>query len=306
MVLLLVLAVFYPVCLWGDEKRVPDENSLVGAAQPDVAKGEDVAKAETAAKREVVYPAKTKDSYKVDPKWKLIWSDEFEGDELNLKNWTRQVLPKPYNEEWQQYFDREENSFVKDGYLVIKAIHTSDVHADKQYTSGRLHTGGKHSWKYGKIAARIQLPHGRGIWPAFWMLGDDVTEIGGKTPWPKCGEIDILELYGTKDDAVVEANLHYDDNGHEHVGAASFKLKQGIFADNFHVFEIEWTKEKMTWLVDGHAYHSVDITAEVMSEFHANQYILLNIAVGGTHAGRPDQTTPFPAQMYVDWVRVYQ
>ena len=254
----------------------------------------------------VVYPAKNEDPYEVDSKWKLVWADEFEGDELNLDNWTRQVLPDPYNEEWQQYFDRKENSFVKDGYLVIKAIHTSDVHGDKQYTSGRLHTGGKHSWKYGKIAARIQLPHGKGIWPAFWMLGDDITEIGGKTPWPKCGEIDILELYGTRDDAVVEANLHYDDDGHKHVGAASFKLKQGIFADNFHVFEVEWTKEKMTWLVDGHAYHSVDITAEAMNEFHASQYILLNIAVGGTHAGRPDQTTPFPAQMYVDWVRVYQ
>lgn len=258
------------------------------------------------AKMEVVYPATNKDTYEVDPKWKLVWADEFAGDELNLENWTRQVLPEPYNDEWQQYFDHKENSFVKDGHLVIKAIHTSEEHGNNQYTSGRLHTGGKHSWKYGKIAARIQLPHGKGIWPAFWMLGDDIDEIGGKTPWPKCGEIDIVELWGTRDDAVVEGNLHYDDDGHKQSGATAFKLDQGIFADNFHVFEIEWTKEQITWLVDGKAYHTVEIADDALNEFHAKQYILLNIAVGGKDAGRPDETTPFPAQMYVDWVRVYQ
>lgn len=291
---LLVATTLCSLDLWSDDGVVHSGNGQVGTV--DV----------TEANVKIVYPAKNKDTYEVDSKWKLVWADEFKGDELNLDNWTRQVLPDPYNEEWQQYGDDPKNSFVKDGYLVIKAIHTSDIHADKQYTSARLHTGGNHSWKYGKIAARIQLPYGEGIWPAFWMLGDDITEIGGKTPWPQCGEIDILELYGFRDDAVVEGNLHYDDDGHKMVGAKAFKLKQGIFADNFHVFEIEWNKEKITWLVDGKAYHSVDITDEAMNEFHAKQYILLNIAVGGTHAGRPDETTPFPSQMYVDWVRVYQ
>jgi beta-glucanase (GH16 family) len=275
--------------LYADDAEMASEQERTGASEMSVS-----------------YPAKNEDDYRVDEKWKLVWSDEFEGDTLNPKNWTRQILPAPYNDEWQQYFDHEENSFVKDGFLVIKAIHTSDKHGDNQYTSGRLHTGGKHSWKYGKIAARIQLPHGKGIWPAFWMLGDDIDEIGGSTPWPKCGEIDILELYGFRDDAVVEANIHFDDDGHKMLGPKSFKLKEGIFADKFHVFEIEWTNEKITWLVDGEAYYTVDITDETLSEFHAKQYILLNIAVGGTHAGRPDETTPFPALMYVDWVRVYK
>jgi len=286
---LLVLATLCPSNLLGQEEAGKSEGSQAKVA-----------------KMEVVYPAKNKDTFKVDSKWKLVWSDEFEGDELNLKNWTRQVLLKPYNDEWQQYLDHKVNSFVKDGCLVIKAIHTSEEHGKAQYTSGRLHTGGKHSWKYGKIAARIQLPHGKGIWPAFWMLGDDITELGGKTPWPKCGEIDIFELYGTRSDSVVESNLHYDDEGHKQFDATSFKLEQGIFADNFHVFEIEWTKEKITWLVDGKAYHTVEITDDAMNEFHTKQYILLNLAVGGEHAGRPDETTPFPAQMYVDWVRVYK
>lgn len=265
------------------------------------------AEAKTAVdKKQVIYPAKNPDTYKVSSEWTLVWADEFTGKELNLKNWTRQILPEPYNKEWQQYFDRKENSYIENGNLVLKAIHHGDKHGDKQYTSARLHTGGKHSWKYGKIAARIQLPYGQGMWPAFWMLGSDISEIGGNTPWPRCGEIDILELYGSRDDAVVEANLHYDDDGHKMSGAKPFKLSKGIFADKFHVFEIEWDEEKIVWLIDGKKYCEEKITSKDRDEFHRDFYILLNIAVGGEHAGRPNDTTPFPAYMYVDWVRVYQ
>ena len=260
----------------------------------------------TAADREIVYPAKNPDQYKAGDEWKLVWADEFEGQELNLENWTRQIMPEPFNDEWQQYFDREENAYVQDGCLVLKAIHTSQEHGDDQYTSARLHTGGKQEFKYGKIAARIQLPYGKGIWPAFWMLGADIDEIGGKTPWPKCGEIDILELYGSRDDGVVEANLHYHDDGHKMTGARAYHLEEGIFAENFHVFELEWNEEKMVWYVDGEAYCEVDITSPGMREFHDKFYILLNIAVGSKWAGRPDDSTPFPTRMYVDWVRVYQ
>ena len=252
------------------------------------------------------YPASNPDGYELQGKWKLVWSDEFNGRELNPDNWTRQVLPDPFNDEWQQYFDREENAYVRDGYLVIKAIHTGKEHGKDQYTSGRLHTGGKQEWKYGRIAARIQLPYGQGIWPAFWMLGANIDEIGGAVAWPRCGEIDILEMYGSRDDGVVEANLHYEDAGHKMLGTKSFHLKEGIFADRFHVFEIEWNRESITWFVDGIAYCEADISANQMSEFHEKFYLLLNIAVGGAGAGRPDATTPFPARMYVDWVRVYQ
>ena len=252
------------------------------------------------------YPASNPDDYQAGDDWKLIWADEFNEDALNLNNWTRQIMPDPFNDEWQQYFDRKENAYVADGYLVLRAIHNSDVHGDNQYTSARLHTGGKQTWQYGRIAARIQLPFGQGIWPAFWMLGADVSEIGGSTPWPKCGEIDILELYGTRDDAVVEACLHYDDDGHRMSGAVPYRLNKGIFAEQFHVFEIEWNEQEIIWYVDGQPYSTVSITDETMEEFHGPFYILLNIAVGGTAAGRPDDSTPFPALMYVDWVRVYQ
>jgi beta-glucanase (GH16 family) len=140
------------------------------------------------------------------------------------------------------------------------------------------------------------------------MLGANIDENGGDTPWPQCGEIDILELYGTKDDAVVEANLHYagTDGKHAMMGAVDYKLKEGIFADDFHIFELVWDEKRISWLVDGEQYASTSIEGEERNEFHREHFILLNLAVGGTYAGRPDETTPFPQRMYVDWVRVYE
>ncbi|GAB5410438.1 MAG: hypothetical protein BalsKO_28030 [Balneolaceae bacterium] len=244
-----------------------------------------------------------------DAGWKLIWEDNFEGDTLNLDNWNRQVVEAGrFNDEWQRYTDSEENSYVENGNLVIKAIHEGDTHGMNRYTSARLNTAGKQSWKYGKISARIKLPFGEGMWPAFWMLGTNIDENGGNTPWPASGEIDILELYGSKDDANIEANFHYADEDGEHamLGQKHFKLKEGIFADDYHVFELEWDAEEISWLVDGEKYATADITDDVYSEFHEEFFLLLNIACGGTWSGRPDETTTFPQYMYVDWVRVYQ
>ncbi len=239
----------------------------------------------------------------------LVWSDEFKGPTLNEDNWNYQVEKAGrFNEEWQRYVHSTDNAYIEDDCLVIEAIHAGNAHSHDQYTSARLNTAGKQSWKYGKIAARMKLPHGKGIWPAFWMLGANIDENGGDTPWPQCGEIDILELYGTEDDGVVEANIHYADKKGEHtqMGAKSFKLDSGKFADEFHIFELEWTKDHMIWSVDGEEYTRVDISTKEYASFHKEFFFLLNIAVGGTYAGRPDETTPFPQRMYVDWIRVYQ
>lgn len=249
------------------------------------------------------------DTYRPGENWKLVWSDEFSGEGIDADNWTRQVEEAGrFNEEWQRYTSSSENAYVDNGCLVIKAIHESDSHGMDQYTSARLHTGNKHTFKYGKIAARIQLPHGQGIWPAFWMLGANIDEQGGDTPWPESGEIDILEMYGSKSDAVVEANIHYaDESGaHANMGAESFKLPQGKFADAFHVFELEWDATRLVWRVDGKEFASAPITSPGLTEFHKEFFLLLNVAVGGTHAGRPDSSTSFPQAMYVDWVRVYE
>ncbi len=249
------------------------------------------------------------DSYQPGLDWKLSWSDEFETETIDKNNWNFQVVEAGrFNDEWQRYTDSNENAYIEDNCLVIKAIHEGDVHGIDQYTSARLHTANKQSWKYGKIAARMKLPQGAGIWPAFWMLGTNIDENGGDTSWPQSGEIDILELYGSKDDAVIEANAHYADASGSHgmMGAASFKLEQGTFADEFHIFELEWDATRIAWLVDGEQFASMPITAVELSEFRKEFFILLNVAVGGKYAGRPDSTSTFPQYMYVDWVRVYK
>lgn len=241
--------------------------------------------------------------------WELVWSDEFEGTSIDTDNWNFQVLDAgTFNDEWQRYTNSTNNAYVQNGALVIKAIHETDRHGMDQYTSARLNTAGKQTWKYGKIVGRIKLPYSNGIWPAFWMLGANINENGGDTPWPQCGEIDILELYGSKDNAVVEANLHYADSTESHamMGAAAFELGQGKFADDYHLFELEWDSEKVTWFVDGEHYATQSISSEEFSEFRKDFFILLNIAVGGTWAGRPDENSVFPQFMYVDWLRVYQ
>jgi len=214
--------------------------------------------------------AKT-DVYQPGLNWKLVWADEFKGSSIDTANWSFQVEEAGrFNKEWQRYTNSINNAYISDDCLVIKAIHESDVHGMDQYTSARLHTAKKHSWKYGKIAARIKLPEGKGIWPAFWMLGTNIDENGGDTPWPQSGEIDILELYGSKDDAVVEVNLHYADasNSHANMGAAAYKLKEGKFSDAFHLFELEWDDQKITWFVDGEQVAFFPITSEELSEFH--------------------------------------
>lgn len=196
-----------------------------------------------------VKPATTEDC-NLGNDYQLVWSDEFDGSELDTSNWNRQVEPAGrFNEEWQRYTNSPDNAYIEDNKLVIKAIHEGGEHGMNQYTSGRLNTAGKQSWKYGKIVTRMKLPHGAGMWPAFWMLGDNIDENGGDTPWPFCGEIDILELYGSKDDGVVEANIHYADAAGEHamLDAIHYKLKEGRFADDFHIFELAWDEQQIHW-----------------------------------------------------------
>jgi beta-glucanase (GH16 family) len=241
--------------------------------------------------------------------WNLIWSDEFEGDKLDKSKWNRQVEKAgKFNEEWQRYTKSKKNAYVENNQLVIKAIQKGEKHGHDQYTSARLNTAGKFTFKYGKVAARIKLPKTKGIWPAFWMLGANINENGGDTPWPQCGEIDILELYGSNDPSVVEANIHFSDKygAHDQMGAKSFELEEGTFADQFRIFELEWTQEKVVWSIDGEEYASFSIKGKEFSMFHKEFFFLLNIAVGGIYAGRPDETSEFPEYMYVDWIRVYQ
>ncbi|OGU70156.1 MAG: hypothetical protein A2V93_03745 [Ignavibacteria bacterium RBG_16_34_14] len=234
--------------------------------------------------------------------WQLVWFDEFNETSLDLNSWTREVGGNGWgNNELQYYTDRENNSYLQDGKLIIKAI--KENYGGRSYTSARLKTQNKKFWKYGKIEVRMKLPFGQGIWPAFWMLGQNISSVG----WPACGETDIMEMIGGQGrEKTVYGTAHWDNNGQHAQYGGSYTLPSGTFADDFHNFKIEWNQTFIKWLVDDILYNTINITPASLSEFHQNFFIILNLAVGGNWPGYPDTTTIFPQYLEVDYVRVYQ
>jgi beta-glucanase (GH16 family) len=236
--------------------------------------------------------------------WTLIWGDEFVGPAIDSTNWGYDLGGGGWgNNELETYTST--NAYIQNGELIISAVRQ----ANGSYTSSRLKTQGKRSWKYGKVAARLRLPYGQGIWPAFWMLGDNISSVG----WPKCGETDIMEMIGggeNRDDTTY-GTIHWDqNNSHQSVGSSGRELPDPqFFYQDYHVFEIEWSSSLIIWKLDGVEFFrtSVDITQfPNREEFHQPFFIILNCAVGGNWPGYPDGTTVFPQFMYIDWVRVYQ
>ncbi|MGM0508107.1 MAG: glycoside hydrolase family 16 protein, partial [Fusobacteriota bacterium] len=261
--------------------------------------------------------------------WTLNWSDEFDDGVFDTDTWTRQVMYDPFNNELQQYLDNSSVAYEENGNMVIKADHIEGrpYNQPDSYTSARVisNPGGQSgnsgatgkTFKYGKIAARIKLPGGKGIWPAFWMLGDNISETGGDTGWPQCGEIDILETGSVYDpnygQGTVHGTVHRDPGTesnplgyNEYISAGSYTLPNGeYFKEDFHVFEIEWDENQIIWKLDGVQFGNKDISSDVENEFHKPFYVLFNIAVGGHFTDTPDETTGFPQYMYIDWIRHY-
>jgi beta-glucanase (GH16 family) len=250
------------------------------------------------------------DSY--DPEWELVWSDEFDGDSIDSMNWTYDIGTGSNgwgNRELQYYTERAENARIEDGSLVIEA--RQEAFEGSAYTSARLKTEGLQSFRYGRIEASIRLPEGVGIWPAFWMLGDNFSEVG----WPYSGEIDIVELVGGPEepdsgrgDRVVHGTVHWfdEDQSLKQSSGHAFASSDGAFSEGFHEFAIEWEPEYIHWFVDGERYHSVAISEDSMVEFQRSFFLLLNIAVGGNWPGSPDESTTFPQRMTIDYIRYYQ
>jgi beta-glucanase (GH16 family) len=230
--------------------------------------------------------------------YKLIWSDEFNGASLDQSVWTFETGNNNGwgNSELEYYTNRTENCTIQNGILTVTAAKES--YSGYNYTSARIKTQGKFSVKYGKIEARIKLPYGQGIWPAFWMLGDNINQVS----WPSCGEIDIMELIGGQGrDNTIHGSAHW---GGDYTN--SYSLSSGIFADDFHVFDITWNQKTIVWHVDGISYSTLDITPAALAAFQKSFFIIFNLAVGGNWPGNPDNTTLFPQTMQVDYVRVYQ
>ena len=236
--------------------------------------------------------------------WLLVWSDEFNGESINSENWTYDIGGSGWgNAELQYYTDRPENARIEDGQLVIEARQEEQRIQGREHTSARLKTEGLQSWTYGRIEARIQIPTGQGIWPAFWMLGDNITT----TSWPRCGEIDIMENIGSQP-KIVHGTVHGPGySGANGVGNSYPHPESGAFADDFHLYAVEWEPEELRWYVDDEHYGTVTID-DVPGEWVYDHpfFIILNVAVGGQWPGYPDETTEFPQQMRVDYVRVYE
>ena len=249
----------------------------------------------------------------LDPaKWTLTWSDEFNGPNGSAPNSSKWVLETGGNgwgnQELEYYTRRRKNSFVQDGNLVIKVVAEKYKGHDKitrNYTSARLKTQGKFSQDYGRFEARIKIPRGQGIWPAFWMLGADID----KTQWPACGEIDIMENIG-KEPSLVHGTIHGPGySGGEALGLSYSLPGEGTFADDFHIYAVEWEPKEIRFYVDEHLYETrrpADLPNGAKWVYDHPFFILLNVAVGGSWPGNPDGTSVYPQTMLVDYVRVYQ
>jgi len=244
--------------------------------------------------------------------WNLVWSDEFDGPTgaaIDSRKWSFDVGGNGWgNNELQTYTSRTANAHVRGGRLVIKALKETFTGPDnitRSYTSARVLTKNKFSQVYGRFEARIKIPYGQGIWPAFWMLGDNIDTVR----WPNCGEIDIMENIG-KEPSIVHGTLH----GPGYSGASGISAAYTIsgsqkVSDKFHTFAVEWGPNVIRFYVDDLLYKTrtpADLPAGTSWVFDRPFFIILNVAVGGGWPGNPDATTVFPQQMLVDYVRVYQ
>lgn len=246
----------------------------------------------------------TDSKQKVITKTQLVMSDEFNVDGApNPILWSNNIGTGSDgwgNKELQYYTDRSENIVVKDGMLKITALKAP--YMGSFYTSARILTKGKFEQKYGRFEARIKLPLGKGLWPAFWLLGANSDVV----TWPQCGEIDIMEYLGSKPTSVF-GTVHGPGYSGGMAISKSFSLPNDRFENDFHIFGIEWGENYINYYVDDVLYNQIT-PANVTGEWVFNQpfYIILNMAVGGNYPGSPNSETVFPQTMIIDYVRVYK
>ena len=236
--------------------------------------------------------------------WKLIWSDEFNGPRNTLPDsskWTFDLGGGGFgNRELETYTNNLDNiSQDGEGHLEIRALKTPSG----AFTSARIKTQGKFEVTHGKIEARIKIPSGQGIWPAFWMLGNDIAKVG----WPRCGEIDIMENIG-KEPSIVHGTVHGPGYSGKAGITAQFALPgTSALSAEFHIYSALWSPDSITFFLDDTAYATVTpatLPKGAKWVFNHPFFLLLNLAVGGAWPGNPDQTSVFPQTMLVDWVHV--
>ena len=236
-----------------------------------------------------------------------LWNEEFDGDAIDTSKWSFEIGTGASgwgNNEWEYYTDRKENAYIKDGVLHIRA--QKETYEGQKYTSARMLTKGKFAFKYGTVEARIALPVGKGIWPAFWMLGENFDTVG----WPACGEIDIIEAVNAENK--IYGTNHWA-NGSEY---ATYGNNTGNYRDQkyelditqFHTYKFTWDEKYIRMFVDDFMYHEILIENNTgdTEEFHKPFFFLLNVAVAGNWPGFEVDDSQFPNEMLVDYIRVSQ
>jgi beta-glucanase (GH16 family) len=244
--------------------------------------------------------------------WTLVWSDEFnasDGSAPDPSKWTFEAGGNGFgNQELEYYTSRPQNAEIQNGNLVITALKENYAGPDgisRDYTSARLNTSNKFQQAYGRFEASIKIPYGQGIWPAFWMLGNDIPTNG----WPACGEIDVMENIG-HEPSIVHGTIHGPGYSGAHGIGSPFSLSDGRrFADDYHLYAVEWSPNEIKFYVDNNLYATrtpADLPPGTKWVYDHPFFVILNLAVGGAWPGSPDATTVFPQQMLVDYVRVYK
>jgi len=307
----LILAAMMVLCSCG---KKADTTEKTEAAKEAVTEAETSADTEAAsADTEAVTEADTEAAAEAgkNGEYHLVWADEFDGSELNQDDWNYETHEAGWvNHELQEYVPSAEYAYVKDGELVIQPVKKVEEDGTVKYYSGRVNTQNKHDYKYGRFEARIKVPEGKGFLPAFWMMPQDEAFYG---QWPKCGEIDIMEVLGNSTN-VQYGTLHFGEPHTQRQG--TYTLKEGDFSKEYHEFAVEWDPGEIRWYVDGEQFYQTSdwFTALGGAEkpypapFNQPFHVILNVAVGGDWPGDPDDSTIFDerAAMYVDYVRIYQ
>lgn len=248
--------------------------------------------------------------------YELKWKDEFDSVSLNSADWNVETHEKGWvNNELQEYVNSNKNIYLENGNLVIKPVREKIGDDESgnpvyKYTSGRVNTQGKHDFTYGLFETRVKVPTGKGYLPAFWMMPTNENLYG---QWPRCGEIDIMEVMGQETNKLY-GTLHYG-NPHSQK-QETYTAKNGDFANEYHTYAVEWEPGKITWYVDGVKYHEANDwysttvgqgTAAYPAPFDQPFYMILNLAIGGSWVGYPDETTTYDDQAFViDYVKAYQ
>ncbi|MFT4679978.1 MAG: beta-glucanase (GH16 family) [Flavobacteriales bacterium] len=225
----------------------------------------------------------------------LFWADEFDEPTLDETKWAPEVGGWGWGNNELQYYTDGDNLSFEDEMLVIQA--REEQFGQNNYTSGKVYTKNIFEIQYGKIEARIKFPMGQGLWPAFWMLGTNIDDVS----WPACGEIDIMEH--VNNESTAHGTAHWDNFGY-----ASYGGSYGLDPNEFHVYTIEWDSLGIDWFIDGTFFHAMNIENGIngTSEFQEPFYLILNLAVGGNWPGSPNANTSFPAELLIDYVRVYK